>query len=404
MQDKSKIERINSIIVYHSGAREQYSIPKLFLEQERLTVFITDYWISPNSILSLLFNRKVSRRYCDSLNHLCIKYNIFRVLYSFIIRKCFKKKLDGLLYISKLFCFFVNKTLSRRIQNKTLLWGFSWANLEVLQKFKDTPNVLTLHDQIDPGVTYYKIQQELFKKYPNLEKEEPYPSSKHIDRIVSEWELSDIILVNSNYSKKCLVSEGVNENKIITVPLICEKTIKEKTKKRGEFLNVGFVGNINLIKGFYLFFEVAKLLSDKMNFIAAGTNHFSQMFTQEAEKHIVFKGHLSKKEMDELYEELDILIFPTYCDGFGMVQLEAMSYGIPVIASVCCGDVVQDGINGFLVNHNFNEIVEKLLILDTNRGMLQSQSNSAIRRVLDFSRAEYSKALSNALEQKGVYL
>ena len=50
--------------------------------------------------------------------------------------------------------------------------------------------------------------------------------------------------------------------------------------------------------------------------------------------------------MREYYRGADVFLFPSMCDGFGIVQSEAVAEGLPVIASRFCGDVVTDGVNG----------------------------------------------------------
>jgi glycosyltransferase involved in cell wall biosynthesis len=47
--------------------------------------------------------------------------------------------------------------------------------------------------------------------------------------------------------------------------------------------------------------------------------------------------------------ESDVLVFPSLSDGFGMAQLEAQRWRLPVIASPFCGRVVRDGVNGILL-------------------------------------------------------
>jgi glycosyltransferase involved in cell wall biosynthesis len=42
------------------------------------------------------------------------------------------------------------------------------------------------------------------------------------------------------------------------------------------------------------------------------------------------------------------LIFPTLSDGFGLTQLEAQAWSLPIIASRFCGEAVRDGQNGLL--------------------------------------------------------
>lgn len=118
------------------------------------------------------------------------------------------------------------------------------------------------------------------------------PSEDFIDRMKGEWELADIIVVNSEYSKKCLLKYNVEPSKITVVPLIYNKEIvKSKKKYDKQRLLIGFVGNINLIKGFKNFIDVANRLSDKCDFIAIGeiainesiinnTNYFIQ-YTEE---------------------------------------------------------------------------------------------------------------------------
>ncbi|NRB76768.1 MAG: glycosyltransferase family 4 protein, partial [Verrucomicrobiales bacterium] len=39
----------------------------------------------------------------------------------------------------------------------------------------------------------------------------------------------------------------------------------------------------------------------------------------------------------------------THSDGFAITQLEAMAHGLPVIATPCCGDVVEEGDNGWII-------------------------------------------------------
>lgn len=48
---------------------------------------------------------------------------------------------------------------------------------------------------------------------------------------------------------------------------------------------------------------------------------------------ILIRGYVSEKEKEELYGNADVFLFPTLAEGFGLPVLEAMSHGVPVIAS-----------------------------------------------------------------------
>ena len=66
---------------------------------------------------------------------------------------------------------------------------------------------------------------------------------------------------------------------------------------------------------------------------------------------VLFLGKRAQETLPYYYSAADILIMPSHYESFGMVALEAMSCGTPVIASQVGGlaFLVQDGITGFVV-------------------------------------------------------
>ena len=53
-------------------------------------------------------------------------------------------------------------------------------------------------------------------------------------------------------------------------------------------------------------------------------------------------GTVSREDTARYYRDADVFLFPTYSDGFGLTQLEAQAWKLPIIASVFCGAVVED--------------------------------------------------------------
>ena len=66
---------------------------------------------------------------------------------------------------------------------------------------------------------------------------------------------------------------------------------------------------------------------------------------------IHFHGAIPQSELFGRYAAADILVFPTLCDGFGMVVTEAFAHGLPVITTDRAGaaDIVRHGENGLIV-------------------------------------------------------
>jgi len=61
-------------------------------------------------------------------------------------------------------------------------------------------------------------------------------------------------------------------------------------------------------------------------------------------------GPVTRKQATEFYTNADVFILPTLSDGFAITQLEAQAHGLPVIASKNCGKVVENGVNGIILD------------------------------------------------------
>ena len=68
---------------------------------------------------------------------------------------------------------------------------------------------------------------------------------------------------------------------------------------------------------------------------------------------IIFHGRLDDEELNRIYSESDIFVFPSMLEGYGMVLLEAMSYSLPIIAfdNSAMPYTVKTGETGILVEN-----------------------------------------------------
>lgn len=67
--------------------------------------------------------------------------------------------------------------------------------------------------------------------------------------------------------------------------------------------------------------------------------------------HVSFLGRMNQQELPTYYNAADICVVPSYYESFGLVALESMACGTPVIASRVGGlpTIVKDGLNGYLI-------------------------------------------------------
>ena len=98
----------------------------------------------------------------------------------------------------------------------------------------------------------------------------------------------------------------------------------------------------------------------------------------------------------------DVLVFPSLFEGFGLVILEAMSRGLPVIATAhtAAPDVFTDGVEGFIVPvRSVDAIVEKLECLIREPERLRSMKAAALARAAACRWEDYRHRLTTAVRQ-----
>lgn len=122
------------------------------------------------------------------------------------------------------------------------------------------------------------------------------------------------------------------------------------------------VGRMIERKGFPVLVRAAKRLRGRARVVIVGGGEYEPVVHREIERHEVgdvvrLAGRLSNEELSELYGRCAVFCLPAVVDsrgeteGLGVVLIEAMSHGKPVVASRLGGivDAVENGQNGLLV-------------------------------------------------------
>lgn len=169
----------------------------------------------------------------------------------------------------------------------------------------------------------------------------------------------------SQYTAK-LVKEDMNYKKEVNViynGIDVEKFIPKK-RNNGR-IKVLFAGNLKQNKGIKLLPIIAKEL-EKTNIDIYFTSGLRNKSHIKQTDNLISLGRIKHDDMPSLYQNMDILLFPTLREGFGLVVAEAMACGLPVVSTNCSSipELIDDGKGGYLcaINDHSN-MAEKLNIL-----------------------------------------
>jgi len=111
----------------------------------------------------------------------------------------------------------------------------------------------------------------------------------------------------------------------------------------------------------------------------------------KVENHVRFLGGLAHDEVLKHFTQADIFVMPSLIEGFGIVFLEAMAAGVPVIGSSLGGtrELITDGVNGFLVKPlDVQNLAQKICMILENKPLREQIINQGYQTIKRFTLKE----------------
>jgi glycosyltransferase involved in cell wall biosynthesis len=349
------------------GAREHYAIPRALFSRDLLGYLITDAWVPPSSVLAKFSAGGLADRFHGDLSDARVRaFNLSIILLEMGVRARRPAGWKTIIERNQWFQRKVLGALSSEICDRTsdppILLSYSYAALELF-RFAKSHGWNTLLLQIDPGPEEERIVAEEVERVPELAGEwQPAPVD-YWSSWRQECNFADRIIVNSEWSRVGLMRSGIPREKLTVIPLAHEASELgdkkfEITQTRsyparftpGRPMRVLFLGQINLRKGVARLLQAAQTLrNEPVEFWFVGPVQIANAKTAANGARVKWFGPVTRRKTAEKYRAADVFILPTLSDGFAITQLEAQSYGLPVISTNCCGGVVENGRNGIIL-------------------------------------------------------
>ena len=202
--------------------------------------------------------------------------------------------------------------------------------------------------------------------------------------------LPNTVITNSKKTKKELEKNTILRNVKVVYPgykTNKKNKIKNKKNKKKRF-KILFLGVLGFHKNVQTFISLAKKCKD-MDFTVVGKGpeypgKIENPFIGKI-KNIIFKGSVSEKELDKIFNETDCLINLSLREPFGMNILEAANYGIPVITTKNSG--VKEVLKSALIETEFNlkKIITIINKLRSDKRYYLQKKDELIKRSSKFT-------------------
>jgi glycosyltransferase involved in cell wall biosynthesis len=348
------------------GAREHYAVPRVLHREGQLGALYTDFWAGAitrgmaRQSHAKLFRSFATRFHPDLARAAITSWNARSLVWEASLRNQKKRNVyESFVKIGASFSACVRGMLSRRrdLNSSSIFFAYDTGALEAMEWCRER-GLKCILNQMDPNRVEVQMVHEEEKLWPDWCVQSLEVPEEYFRRRELEWALADRIVVNSDFCRQALVQQGVPPEKLSIVPLCFEASNNGQQTGVGKSdapgskskLRVLYLGQVILRKGIQYLVQAAKLLENEpVQFDVVGPVGISAASIACAPRNMVFHGRATRDQTARWYQQSDIFVLPTISDGFAITQLEAMSYGLPVVATPCCGTVVSDGQDGFVL-------------------------------------------------------
>lgn len=211
----------------------------------------------------------------------------------------------------------------------------------------------------------------------------------------AEIRLADWVITASDMARDSYVDAGVNPRRAVAIPVgvdLKRFVPPESWRTDDPILKLIFVGRCGPLKG-------SQVLADAMEKLERSDAAVSLTIVGDLEesslaerKNVRFIGRHGHSDLARILGEHDVLVLPSRFDSFGMVVVEAMATGLPVIVSptVGSGMLVQNRINGWKMNdHSTGSLIAAIKWFKSHREELFNMRAAAVTTAAAYSWSSY---------------
>lgn len=386
-----------------------------FSEAKLLQFVVTSFYVKKVFLEFLLPNgikNEIRRRSWINCNDEKIySFPIFEILRVFLNRSGLTKALN---FNNDSLANLIFKNIDIKFSEVLLSTFLEVAGIYAYEDGAATSFEIAKHKNL---ITFYDLPTLHYKEVRRIQEEESllYPEFKSkfsalfepqwkIDRKEKELNLADKIIVASCATKDSLIKNNLPEEKIKVIPygVSLGQVISREQKEKKEYLDLLYVGRLTPSKGVHYLIEVVKRIKSKfIRLHLVGADGYPDNWLNEnispLSDRIFYYGSMPHSQLSKIYKKSDLFVFPSLYEGFGLVVLEAMSHGLPVIATdtgIASELLSNDKLGSVFPIRNMDLLEQKILYYYQNKNDLLNIGLRAQEKVRDYSWEKYRNDLT----------
>jgi starch synthase len=404
----------HSIILSHSGKQHSYYVAKALLDLGYLQKFFTSSYIGSIWLQNLINSLDLSfwsRRFQSGLGGHYVNSNWKYELEELVARKLKtnSKSVNELVYKRDIS---FDLDISKRLLKKKYecFWGFQGSSLESLK----VANKMQAHSICEMTIAHLPYAQRLLKEEATLHPEwaesidfTSFPAH-YEKRLVEEPYEAKTVIAISDFLKTTLIDGGLDSRKIKVIPLGFDisaiRYVPSTVSLKNRPLRLLYAGRITQRKGMkYLLQAIKSFSSRDVELHIIGNIHGTGKAFSEYKDLYQFKPGVTQQVLFNMYADYDALVFPSVLEGFGLVTIEAMGAGLPVITTpnTNATELIVNGKNGFVVPiRDTNSIVDAIRAIrnltdEQFISMREAARGTALQYTWDVHRKQLSDMLTD---------
>ena len=209
-----------------------------------------------------------------------------------------------------------------------------------------------------------------------------------IQRMEEEFAIADFIVVPSAIAAKSFERAGHGRRALVVHAATNTSVFKPRNSQDKQTLfRVCYAGRVELAKGVAYLLKAWKTLSLKnaeLVLVGEVAAEMGPIIEKYGSPNVRFEGYLPVERLADVYRSSDLFAFPSVNEGLARVLLEAMSTGLPVVATDCSGaeDCVSPGVDGTIVPPRDPDALAKALLWHyENREATKTMGKAARARI-----------------------